>query len=76
MAFTGALSMVRHDAAVAAANAGCQVEAGVTKHTTLLVVGDQDISRLVGHERVQNTARRKSLSGKASVSGLSGRLIS
>jgi DNA polymerase-3 subunit epsilon len=51
MAFTGALSMIRHDAAVVAANAGCQVEAGVTKHTTLLVVGDQDISRLAGHEK-------------------------
>jgi DNA polymerase-3 subunit epsilon len=43
--------MVRHDAAVAAANAGCQVDDGVTKHTTLLVVGDQDIRRLAGHEK-------------------------
>jgi len=49
--FTGALSMVRHDAAVLAANAGCQVDASVTKHTTLLVVGDQDIRRLAGHEK-------------------------
>ena len=51
MAFTGALSMVRHDAALVAANAGCQVETGVTKHTTLLVVGDQDIRKLAGHEK-------------------------
>jgi DNA polymerase III subunit epsilon len=51
LAFTGALSMPRHDAAVAAASAGCQVEAAVTKHTTLLVVGDQDIRRLAGHEK-------------------------
>jgi len=51
LVFTGALSMLRHDAAVAAANAGCQVEAVVTKHTTLLVVGDQDIRRLAGHEK-------------------------
>lgn len=49
--FTGALSMPRHDAAVIAANAGCQVETGVTKHTTLLVVGDQDIRKLAGHEK-------------------------
>jgi DNA polymerase-3 subunit epsilon len=51
LVFTGALSMVRHDAAVIAANAGCQVDDSVTKHTTLLVVGDQDIRRLAGHEK-------------------------
>lgn len=51
LVFTGTLSMPRHDAGVAAANAGCQVESGVTKHTTLLVVGDQDIRRLAGHEK-------------------------
>jgi DNA polymerase III subunit epsilon len=51
LVFTGALSMPRHDAAVAAANSGCEVEPGVTKHTTLLVVGDQDIRRLAGHEK-------------------------
>lgn len=51
LVFTGALSMHRHDAAIAAANAGCQVDDGVTKHTTLLVVGDQDILKLAGHEK-------------------------
>jgi DNA polymerase-3 subunit epsilon len=51
LVFTGALSMPRHNAAVAAANAGCQVDDGVTKHTTLLVVGDQDIRKLAGHEK-------------------------
>jgi DNA polymerase III subunit epsilon len=51
LVFTGALSMLRHDAAVAAAKAGCQVDDGVTRHTTLLVVGDQDISKLAGHEK-------------------------
>lgn len=51
LVFTGTLSMPRQDAAVAAANAGCQVDDGVTKHTTLLVVGDQDIRRLDGHEK-------------------------
>lgn len=51
LVFTGALSMLRHEAAIAAANVGCQVEPGVTKHTTLLVVGDQDIRKLAGHEK-------------------------
>jgi len=44
--FTGALSMPRQEAADMAAAAGFEVGAGVTKHTTLLVVGDQDIGRL------------------------------
>lgn len=44
--FTGALSMPRREAADLAAKAGCAVEAGVTKATTLLVVGDQDVTRL------------------------------
>jgi DNA polymerase III subunit epsilon len=51
LVFTGALSTVRHTAAVAAAKAGCQVNEGITKHTTLLVVGDQDIRKLAGHEK-------------------------
>jgi DNA polymerase-3 subunit epsilon len=67
LVFTGALSMVRHDAAVIAANAGCQVDDSVTKHTTLLVVGDQDI---------RSTARRKSLLRKGNTSGSSGRVTS
>jgi len=49
--FTGALSMPRREAAELAANAGCAVDAGVTKHTTLLVVGDQDILQLAGQEK-------------------------
>jgi len=46
--FTGALSIPRQEAAIAAAAAGCEVAASVTKHTTILVVGDQDIRRLAG----------------------------
>lgn len=49
--FTGALSISRQEAANAAAMAGCEVGAGVTKHTTLLVVGDQDIRMLAGAEK-------------------------
>ena len=45
--FTGVLSMARVDASEMAAAAGCNVHPGVTKETTILVVGDQDI-RVVG----------------------------
>lgn len=50
LVFTGALSMSRSQAADLAAKAGCDVDSGVTKKTTLLVVGDQDIRKLAGHE--------------------------
>lgn len=51
LVFTGALSMPRRAAADAASAAGCRVDAGVTKHTTLLVVGDEDVRKLAGHEK-------------------------
>jgi DNA polymerase-3 subunit epsilon len=44
--FTGALSLPRREAADLAAAVGCEVDPGVTKRTTLLVVGDQDVSKL------------------------------
>lgn len=50
LVFTGTLSMPRRMAADAAADAGCRVDAGVTKHTTLLVVGDEDVRKLAGHD--------------------------
>jgi DNA polymerase-3 subunit epsilon len=49
--FTGALAIPRREAAEMAARAGCETADGVTKHTTLLVVGDQDIRLLNGHEK-------------------------
>lgn len=49
--FTGALNIPRAEAADLAASIGCQVTPGVTKKTTLLVVGDQDIKKLGGHEK-------------------------
>jgi DNA polymerase-3 subunit epsilon len=51
LVFTGALKVPRREAADAAAAAGCRVDEGVTKHTTMLVVGDQDLRKLAGHER-------------------------
>ena len=43
VAFTGQLGMTRADAADVAAAAGMKVEATVTRRTSLLVVGDQDL---------------------------------
>ena len=49
--FTGALSISRREAAELAAQAGCEVVPTVRKTTTLLVVGDQDIKKLAGHDK-------------------------
>ena len=51
LVFTGALEIPRREAADLAASIGCTVAAGVTKKTTLLVVGDQDILKLAGKEK-------------------------
>ncbi|NLE39330.1 MAG: transposase [Pirellulaceae bacterium] len=51
LVFTGTLEIPRREAADLAAAIGCRVTAGVTKETTLLVVGDQDIRKLAGHEK-------------------------
>jgi len=49
--FTGSLEIPRREAADLAHESGAAVEAGVTKHTTLLVVGDQDIDKLNGADK-------------------------
>lgn len=49
--FTGSLSIPRHEAADAAAKLGCRVDDHVTKHTTILIVGDQDLRRLAGDDK-------------------------
>ena len=49
--FTGALGITRAEAADLAAAAGCAVGVGVTKKTTMLVVGIQDESKLKGYEK-------------------------
>lgn len=51
LVFTGALQIPRSEAADLAAAVGCEVAGNVTKQTTVLVVGDQDISKLAGHEK-------------------------
>lgn len=51
LAFTGALQIPRREAADMAAQIGCSVAGGVNKKVTMLVVGDQDVARLAGHEK-------------------------
>jgi len=51
LVFTGALEIPRREAADLAATIGCQVASGITQKTTMLVVGDQDIKKLAGHEK-------------------------
>ncbi len=57
LVFTGALLIPRREAADLAATVGCQVASGVTKGTTILVVGDQDIEKLAGN--VESSKHRK-----------------
>jgi DNA polymerase-3 subunit epsilon len=64
LVFTGSLSILRREAADAAATAGCRVDGGVTKHTTLLVVGDQDLRKLAGHEKSKKHVRAEQLIGQ------------
>ncbi len=64
LVFTGALSMPRREAADLAAIAGCEVDSGVTKHTTVLVVGDQDIAKLSGHEKSSKHRKAEGLMAK------------
>lgn len=64
LVFTGMLSIPRHQAADMASVMGCKVEATVTKHTTLLVVGDQDIRRLAGREKSSKHRKAEELISK------------
>ena len=61
VAFTGALSIPRREAADLAATAGCNVVASPTKKTTLLVVGDQDVRKLAGHEKSSKHRKAEAL---------------
>ena len=61
LVFTGALGIPRREAADMASQIGCQVASGVTKETTILVVGDQDIKRLAGHEKSSKHRKAENL---------------
>lgn len=64
LVFTGTLSMSRSQAADAASVVGCEVDARVTKKTTLLVVGDQDVRKLAGHEKSAKHRKAEELIAK------------
>ena len=59
--FTGTIGMPRRKAEEIAAEIGCQVSSEVTKKTTLLVEGRQDISKLAGHEKSKKRRRAEEL---------------
>ncbi len=62
--FTGSLQISRAEAARLAAAAGCVVGDGVTKHTTLLVVGDQDVQKILGYEKSAKHRKAEALIAK------------
>ena len=64
LVFTGALEIPRREAADMAATVGCRVAQGVTKETTLLVVGDQDVSKLRGREKSSKHRKAEQLISK------------
>jgi DNA polymerase-3 subunit epsilon len=64
LVFTGALHVPREQAADIAAGLGCQVAANVSKATTLLVVGDQDIARLAGNKKSSKHRKAEELIAK------------
>ena len=64
VAFTGALTVPRREAADLAANVGCNVISGVTKKVTILVVGTQDRNKLNGYEKSSKHRKAESLSSQ------------
>lgn len=64
--FTGALEVPRREAADLAASVGCEVASGVTKKTTLLVVGDLDVQKLAGHEKSAKHRKAEDLKAQGS----------
>ena len=65
LVFTGSLCIPRREAADAAAAIGCRVDDGVTKHTTMLIVGDQDLRTLIaGHEKSSKHMKAEELIAK------------
>lgn len=62
--FTGALSITRNDAIILATKIGCNVQSGVNKQTTLLIVGDYDIEKLAGYEKSSKHRKAEELISK------------
>ncbi|WP_350586730.1 exonuclease domain-containing protein [Pseudoalteromonas sp. RB2-MNA-CIBAN-0110] len=64
LAFTGALMVPRAEASELASSIGCEVGSGVTKKTTILVVGDQDITKLAGKSKSSKHIKAETLISK------------
>ncbi len=59
--FTGRLDLPRNKVSTLAAQAGCEVRTGVTKRTTMLVVGIQDKKKLNGYQKSSKHTRAEDL---------------
>jgi DNA polymerase-3 subunit epsilon len=64
LVFTGSLQIPRREASILASEIGCKVENNVTTKTSLLVVGDQDISRFSGKEKSRKHLKAEELKTK------------
>lgn len=62
--FTGSLQITRTEAATRAASAGCDVMDTVSKKTTILVVGDQDLRLTRGREKSSKHRKAEELIAK------------
>ncbi len=63
LVFTGALFLPRKKAAKIASDLGCDIKTSVSKKTTLLVVGDQDMSLLAGYQKSSKHRKAEKLIG-------------
>jgi DNA polymerase-3 subunit epsilon len=70
--FTGTLSLKKSQMAEMAGEMGCDVANDVTRATTLVVVGNQDIRQLAGHSKSSKHRKAEALREK----GLAIRVIS
>lgn len=61
MVFTGSLGITRNEAADLASRLGCRVATSVTKKTSIMVVGDQDVSKLNGADKSSKHRRAEEL---------------
>lgn len=61
LVFTGQLQLPRRDAADRAQALGASVDDLLTKRTSILVVGDQDLSKLAGHSKSSKHRKAESL---------------
>lgn len=64
LVFTGALTIPRRQAAQMAGDLGCAVKSSISKKVSILVVGDQDVAKLAGHDKSSKHRRALDLISK------------